>query len=253
METITRKEAKTAGLPKYFTGMLCINGHKSQRTTSNGHCVQCTAEYQKLNNDASRLKAAKYLKNNRAAVNERRREADMEKRRAAGINARTKVLYASCVCSQCNIEFKLTTSELRRRISSNNGKTFCSIKCANSSNKKITIESYFRKYVRSAKNRGKFAGISVNYLVELWDRQGGKCPFSGVDLVLKTYKEKGPTAPYTASLDRIDSSRPYEEGNVRFVSTIANLAMNTWGEQELINFCKSVNSNLNRCNSGEVE
>lgn len=43
-----------------------------------------------------------------------------------------------------------------------------------------------------------------------------------------------------ASLDRIDNSKGYLKGNVRFVSMMANLARSTFSDNELIRFCKSV-------------
>ncbi len=39
--------------------------------------------------------------------------------------------------------------------------------------------------------------------------------------------------PFAPSLDRIDSSKGYEEGNVRIVCLMVNLAMNTWGHGPL--------------------
>jgi hypothetical protein len=41
MEIIDRKEAKKAGLKKYFTGEPCKNGHITERYTSGGTCLGC--------------------------------------------------------------------------------------------------------------------------------------------------------------------------------------------------------------------
>jgi|13_taG_2_1085334.scaffolds.fasta_scaffold03460_1 hypothetical protein len=41
MEIITRKEAKAAGLQRYFTGKPCKHGHVSGRLTSGGNCQEC--------------------------------------------------------------------------------------------------------------------------------------------------------------------------------------------------------------------
>lgn len=38
---VTRKEAKAAGLQRYFTGKPCRNGHLLQRYTSKGNCPGC--------------------------------------------------------------------------------------------------------------------------------------------------------------------------------------------------------------------
>ncbi len=46
MQIITRKEAKEKGLPRYFTGKPCVNGHVSERVTS-GQCTGCFKHYYK--------------------------------------------------------------------------------------------------------------------------------------------------------------------------------------------------------------
>jgi 5-methylcytosine-specific restriction endonuclease McrA len=42
-EIISRKQAVERCLPSYFTGKPCINGHVSERYTSNKHCIACIA------------------------------------------------------------------------------------------------------------------------------------------------------------------------------------------------------------------
>ncbi len=43
MEIITRKYAKSVGLPKYYTGKSCIHGHNTYRYTKSGTCSACVA------------------------------------------------------------------------------------------------------------------------------------------------------------------------------------------------------------------
>jgi 5-methylcytosine-specific restriction endonuclease McrA len=43
MEIVTRKEAKEKGLVRYFQGSTCSNGHRSERFTTNGWCVDCAS------------------------------------------------------------------------------------------------------------------------------------------------------------------------------------------------------------------
>ena len=38
---ISREEARALGLTRFFTGETCKHGHLSQRTTSNGGCIEC--------------------------------------------------------------------------------------------------------------------------------------------------------------------------------------------------------------------
>ena len=44
MQIITRKEAIEKGLPRYFTGKPCVNGHISERVTKKCDCVECNNE-----------------------------------------------------------------------------------------------------------------------------------------------------------------------------------------------------------------
>lgn len=44
MNVISRIEAKTNGLIKYFTGKPCKNGHFSKRFVNNGYCEACKKE-----------------------------------------------------------------------------------------------------------------------------------------------------------------------------------------------------------------
>lgn len=39
---VTRAQAKTLGLKRYFTGAPCPKGHVSERTTSSGACTECS-------------------------------------------------------------------------------------------------------------------------------------------------------------------------------------------------------------------
>lgn len=41
MDIITRKQAQEQGLPHYFTGKACKNGHLSPRLTTRRNCVEC--------------------------------------------------------------------------------------------------------------------------------------------------------------------------------------------------------------------
>lgn len=45
MKIISRKEAATKGLSRFYTGKVCVHGHLSERFTSNGVCVECAAKH----------------------------------------------------------------------------------------------------------------------------------------------------------------------------------------------------------------
>lgn len=44
IKIITREQAINKGMPNYFTGIPCHNGHISKRRTLNGVCLQCDYE-----------------------------------------------------------------------------------------------------------------------------------------------------------------------------------------------------------------
>lgn len=98
----------------------------------------------------------------------------------------------------------------------------------------------FRWYLSRAKQRKHEVDIDLPYLKELWESQKGICPFTGWKLTLRTSTDHRGKRVDDASLDRIDSSKGYVKGNVRFVCCIANVARNDWSDEELIHFCSSV-------------
>ena len=44
-DLIKRREAKALGLPRYFTGKRCPNGHIAERYTCGTGCVECAHRY----------------------------------------------------------------------------------------------------------------------------------------------------------------------------------------------------------------
>lgn len=107
--------------------------------------------------------------------------------------------------------------------------------------------SPFRQHLKLARRRVKGKDrqctITLQYLKELWEKQGGRCPYTGWELdnpeTTKDWDNR-PLHPRRASLDRIDSSLGYVPGNVQFVSVIANFAKCDFPEDVLLQFCKAV-------------
>ena len=98
----------------------------------------------------------------------------------------------------------------------------------------------FRPLLNKIKaGRGKIKGfnLTLKYINELWNKQEGKCPFLGIKLIPSNWDHISDPIR-TASLDRIDSSKGYVEGNVMFVSMMINYAKNKYKLEELIDFLK---------------
>lgn len=79
--------------------------------------------------------------------------------------------------------------------------------------------------------------ITVMYMVYIYMQQGGLCAMTGRKLTLGTWKEGQPD-PDALSIDRIDSSRGYIKGNVRFVTYQANIAKGRFTDKQFYQFCQ---------------
>ena len=93
----------------------------------------------------------------------------------------------------------------------------CSTICGNSIENKL--EKFFREKLSrlrsNAKNRNKDFSISWVDLLELYNKQGGRCFYTGIEMQLSystnTYKVCPPTQ---LSVDRLDSKKGYEKDNI---------------------------------------
>src|SRR5690606_14675681 len=95
------------------------------------------------------------------------------------------------------------------------------------------------RYRRGNRSKGRpvpFA-ITVEYAIELAAANRWYCAVTGLPLSAEIVNGRQPYAP---SLDRVDSSKGYEEGNCRVVCVAANLAMNVWGEAVLLKMGRGI-------------
>lgn len=101
---------------------------------------------------------------------------------------------------------------------------------------------------RSAEGRRRARGsipmeIDIKYAWELFLKQDKKCALSDIPLEIKSKrKQKG----RTASLDRIDSSKGYVDGNVQWVHKDINIMKNIFSQEYFINMCKLIVEKFNK-------
>jgi secreted Zn-dependent insulinase-like peptidase len=93
--------------------------------------------------------------------------------------------------------------------------------------------------LRHAKNRAEVT-ITVDYLMDIFEKQQGKCALSGVEMTW----HKGKILPTSISIDRIDNSKGYVEGNVRLVCVVVNAFKSTQTDDELYEFAKCLVENM---------
>lgn len=109
---------------------------------------------------------------------------------------------------------------------------------------------YYWRQIMYAKHAPKDVRVTVADIEGQWNKQGGICPYTGWRLSLyKRGSEAGKKKRYAnqASLDRIDSSQGYENGNIQFIALIANYAKNSFDEEVMKHFCKTV---ARKCDKG---
>jgi hypothetical protein len=122
----------------------------------------------------------------------------------------------------------------------------CKCMCGEFNRKKSINESVgtlsrtqFAQYKNSAVRRDITWELSMEYLWSLYILQNKKCSLTGVDLNLEiSIPRKGRLN--TASIDRIDSSKPYVEGNVQWVHKDINKLKSSFPENEFIRLCTLV-------------
>lgn len=119
--------------------------------------------------------------------------------------------------------------------------THCGCKTDRSSanfkgHKKVGL-TYFSSLIRGA-NGGKGRkpvdfSLTLEYIGDLLEEQGYKCKLSGLTICAKNN---------TASLDRIDSSLGYTEGNVQWLHKDINMMKRHYNQDYFIHLCKKVAS-----------
>ena len=77
-------------------------------------------------------------------------------------------------------------------------------------------------------------------LVAVWRDCAGCCKVSGLPFDLQVVGNGQARRPFAPSLDRIDRHKPYRRDNVRLVVSIANFAMNAWGDAPLLRLAAAV-------------
>jgi len=167
----------------------------------------------------------------------------------------------SLECATCGVEFDKCAKEHRSRVKKGKTEFYCSRSCGAKRKANLdrmadmhaasaevhNIADYaanradeftgLREHLRRAKQRGdKYEGLTLEHLLIVWDRQQGRCAFTGVDLEHPGFGGHDIHQNYLASLDRIDSSVGYKDGNVQFVSATVNYLKNDMSSEGVYDF-----------------
>lgn len=103
--------------------------------------------------------------------------------------------------------------------------------------------AFWNRIVSSAKKRKKEFNISIEYVWELFLKQNKKCKISGIDLTLSSLRGDMYNKSISASLDRIDSTKGYVEGNVQWVHKDINYMKWKFSVERFKELCRIVTEN----------
>lgn len=118
--------------------------------------------------------------------------------------------------------FQRTLSNMTKRHNANSWKNIFKNRCA-SARKRESAKLGF--------------DITPEFLKDLYDRQGGKCYYTGWKLSNRGNKET------SLSIDRLDNKRGYLKGNVVLACTRVNLMKHTLGQAEFFQITKAITRN----------
>ena len=176
------------------------------------------------------------------------------------------------ICTNCNKEHEVRQSDYNRKIKTGQTKFYCSLKFSGKADYKnnpskleknkgnITLlkgyesnrldqYSPFKYHANKARSRSKTRGektdLDVQYLKEVWDKQDGTCPYTGIKMEISrtSQDEDIKKTPIKASLDRIDPNIGYLKGNVEFVCYCVNVMKNDFTKDQMLNFIKQIKLN----------
>lgn len=113
-------------------------------------------------------------------------------------------------------------------------------KCANWTGFGDISGSYWTSLIRGAIKRGLKFTVTIEYAWDIFIKQNKKCELSGLDIDFQRNRSKAVKSNQTASLDRIDSTKGYEIGNIQWVhKDINNMKLNHTQEY-FIDLCKKI-------------
>ena len=167
-------------------------------------------------------------------------------------------------CAGCGTKFQRPAKEVRRQRKKDPNRDFyCKMPCYGKTAATAHLDGHrpgaahldsgnrqdqfsaFRIFLRNARSRKQALDLDLAYLRALWEIQGGRCALSGRPMELPRNTrawERDSHNPWKPSLDRIDSTKGYVQGNVRFVSMIGNYCKNRFTDTDVIEFCQAVAS-----------
>jgi len=140
-------------------------------------------------------------------------------------------------CSDCGVEQAYTRKDHAKQSELNSWRC----KPCNAADKSFSSnlpvgnqQRTFNKFKKSAKSRGLLWDLSLEQMFQSFD---GTCALTGWTISIE-YKSE------TASLDRIDSGKPYTQDNIQWVHTMVNMCKNKYDQKKFVEMCQAVSNKV---------
>lgn len=103
-------------------------------------------------------------------------------------------------------------------------------------------KSFYGRMKQTAEQRGIEFNVSIEYLHDLFVKQEGRCDYSGEEIFLpvNVRQLRGENNENIASLDRIDNSLGYIEGNLHWVCKRINYMKHTMQEDYFLGWVEKI-------------
>lgn len=102
--------------------------------------------------------------------------------------------------------------------------------------------SFYNRMKQTAEQRGIDFNVSIEYLWELFEKQKGYCSYTGnkITLPINVRQLRGEGNEMIASLDRIDNSKGYVEGNLQWLCKRINYMKHTMNDEYFLTWIKTI-------------
>lgn len=104
-----------------------------------------------------------------------------------------------------------------------------------------SLKELLRRTKAFCKLKNIFFDLDIEFLIQLFNSQNGKCALSGMPLESSNNNYNY----YAVSIDRIISGKSYSKDNVRLVCWVVNQMRNDMEVEELVKWCSFI-SNFNK-------
>jgi hypothetical protein len=143
----------------------------------------------------------------------------------------TNLIRVRCICG--------TLAEIQRANLFSGASTRCSA-CYHSSCERTPESRMWKQILGSAAKRNLSVQVTKEYVFKLLTDQNHRCALSGLPITIASTSAEHYRRGTTASLDRIDSFRGYEDGNLQWIHKDLNRMKSSHSDEYFIKMCRHV-------------